>query len=205
MIACGPLFQACTLLSIVCFSQYFWSMVYFLFSDFRCPRFQSLNFSCEAITYSVHTLFKTRVREEEREDAEEQWVMAGPCWTLGLYTPNRPHSRSWQLDRTRKPQDALAHVQTDGWPAEASALVSGRAGGGLRECPLESGTGFGGLQPFTLWSGHLPQMHVFYLFLDLLTFKYQLGGKKKKREECIYKQVVWFGFVLFCFFPLTWC
>ena len=115
--------------------------------------------------------------------------------TRSLYTQPATLSKL-ALDRTRKPQDALAHVQTDGWPAEASALVSGRAGGGLRECPLESGTGFGGLQPFTLWSGHLPQMHVFYLFLDLLTFKYQLGGKKK-REECIYKQVVLFCFVLF--------
>ena len=103
MIACGPLFQACTLLSIVCFSQYFWSMVYFLFSDFPCPQFQSLNFSCEAITYSVHTLFKTHLREEEREDAEEQGVMADPYWTLDFYTPNQPHYWSRQLDHTQKP------------------------------------------------------------------------------------------------------
>lgn len=56
-------------------------------------------------------------------------MKADPSRTLDFHIPNLPRCGSRQIDLTQKPQDALAHGQTDGLPAEPSAPISGRAMG----------------------------------------------------------------------------
>lgn len=138
---------------------------------------------------SVHRLLGQKKRGEGDMQEISEWGQI-PC-ELSCHLPNLPHCWSRQIDLIQKPSDALAHVQTDGWRAEASALISGRAVGTWREYRLESGAVFRALHAFPVQSSYLLQIpHACLVSSSLLTYWHSSANLlEKKGRKHMYRLV----------------
>lgn len=116
-------------------------------------------------------------------------MIGDPYRTLDLHIPNLPHCWSRQIDLMRKPQDALAHGQTDGLLAEASAPISGRAAGwGAKRMPSRIWDSSWRPLHFSTANWLLPSNSLRVTFLLFLTS----WLIRKEREENVYMKFLFF-------------